>query len=54
VRFDTPNDDTAFEHARQFVNGCDVELWSDQRLVARQESIDAQAARGGHLGDIGK
>ena len=34
-QFVAPNDDAAFEHARQFVDGMDVELWSGDRLVAR-------------------
>jgi len=33
--FFAENDDAAFEHARQFVNGHDVELWSGARLVAK-------------------
>lgn len=34
-QFVSPNDDAAFEYARQFVDGCDVELWSGARLVAK-------------------
>jgi hypothetical protein len=37
--FVAPNDDAAFEHARQFVNGYDVELWNRDRLVARLKRI---------------
>jgi len=37
--FVAANDDAAFEHARQFVNGHDVELWSRDRLVARLKNI---------------
>ena len=33
-QFIAPNDDAAFEHARQFVDGYDVELWNGGRLVA--------------------
>jgi hypothetical protein len=36
--FVAENDDAAFEHARQFVDGHDVELWSGVRLVARLKS----------------
>jgi hypothetical protein len=32
------NDDAAFEHARQFVNYYDVELWSGARMVGKLES----------------
>jgi hypothetical protein len=32
------NDDAAFEHARQFVDGHDVELWSGARFVAKLKS----------------
>jgi hypothetical protein len=33
--FIAANDDAAFEHDRQFVNGYDVELWSGARLVGK-------------------
>ena len=33
--FFAENDDAAFEDARQYVNGLDVELWSGARLVGR-------------------
>jgi hypothetical protein len=33
--FAAENDDAAFEHARQFVNGYDAELWSGGRFVAK-------------------
>ena len=36
------NDDAAFEHARQFVNGYDVELWRGGRLVARLKRMPPQ------------
>jgi hypothetical protein len=29
------NDDAALEHARQFVDGHDVEMWSGARLIAK-------------------
>ena len=35
--FNAANDDAAFKHARQFVNGYDVELWSGGRFVAKLE-----------------
>jgi hypothetical protein len=35
--FVAANDNAAFEHARQFVNGYDVELWSGERFVAKLE-----------------
>ena len=38
-QFVAPNDDAAFEHARQFVDGHDVELWSGDRLVARLKQM---------------
>jgi hypothetical protein len=31
--FTAATDDAAFEHARQFVDGHDLELWSGARLV---------------------
>ena len=34
-QFIAPNDDDALEHARQFVNGYDVELWNGGRIVAK-------------------
>jgi hypothetical protein len=33
--FFAENDDEAFERARQFVDGHDVELWDSGRFVAR-------------------
>jgi hypothetical protein len=33
--FVAANDEAAFEHARQFVDVHDVELWNGGRLVAR-------------------
>jgi hypothetical protein len=33
--FSAENDDAALEHARQFVDGCDVEIWSGARFVLR-------------------
>ena len=35
--FVAANDDGAFEHARQSVDGHDVELWSGARFVAKLE-----------------
>jgi hypothetical protein len=32
------NDDAALQHARQFVDGHDVELWSGVRLVGELKS----------------
>ena len=29
------DDQAALEHAQQYVDGCDVELWEHERLVAR-------------------
>src|ERR1700748_810810 len=36
--FYAANDDAAFEHARQFVNDYDVELWSGARIVGTLKS----------------
>jgi hypothetical protein len=36
--FVAANDDAAFEHVRQFVDGHDVELWSGERFVAKLKS----------------
>jgi hypothetical protein len=36
--FTAANDDAAFEDARQFVNGYDVELWSGGRFVTKLEA----------------
>jgi hypothetical protein len=36
--FVAANDDAAFKHARQFVDGHDVELWSGERFVAKLKS----------------
>ncbi len=33
--FFAPNDEAAYEYARQFVDGHDVELWSGNRYVAK-------------------
>jgi hypothetical protein len=33
--FVAANDEAAFEHARQFVDGHDVELWNGGRFVAK-------------------
>jgi hypothetical protein len=38
--FVAANDDAAFEHARQFVDNHDVELWSGERFVAKLKSSD--------------
>jgi hypothetical protein len=37
--FVAANDDAAFEHARQSVDGHDVVLWSGARFVAKLKSI---------------
>ena len=31
---DVPDDDTATERAKQYVDGCDVEVWELKRMVA--------------------
>jgi hypothetical protein len=41
--FVAENDDAAFEHTRQFVDGHDVELWSGGRFVAKLKSGEAPA-----------
>jgi hypothetical protein len=33
--FIAEHDDAALKHARQFVNGYDIELWSGARLVGK-------------------
>jgi len=37
-RFYAANDDAAFERARRFVDGHDIEVWSGARLVGKIES----------------
>jgi hypothetical protein len=37
--FSAENDDAALEHARQLVDGYDIELWSGARLVFRLPAI---------------
>jgi hypothetical protein len=32
--FDSDDDGTAITQAKQYVNGCDVELWDHERIVA--------------------
>jgi hypothetical protein len=36
--FVASDDDAAFEHARQIVDGDDVELWTGARFIARLKS----------------
>jgi hypothetical protein len=36
--FFAPDDDAACEHARQYVDGHDVELWSGGRFVAKLQA----------------
>ena len=38
-QFVAANDEAAFEQARNFVNGHDVELWRGDRLVARLKKV---------------
>ena len=38
VNLDSADDDAAIEAAKQLVNGYDVELWQEGRLVAKLES----------------
>ena len=37
--FSAENDDAALEHAWQFVDGFDIELWCGARLVGRLPAI---------------
>jgi hypothetical protein len=39
------NDDAAVEHARQFVDGHDVEIWSGARLVFRLQATNSHYPR---------
>lgn len=41
---DFPTDQDAVEHARQYVNGTGLELWSRDRVVARLEPNMARSA----------
>ena len=38
VKLDSNDDDAAIEAAKQLVNGYDVELWQQARLVAKLQS----------------
>jgi hypothetical protein len=38
VDFDCANDEAAIEAPKQFVGGCDVEVWQGSRLVALLEA----------------
>jgi hypothetical protein len=40
--FVAENDDAAFEHARRWVDGHDVELWSGEHFVAKLKSTSEQ------------
>jgi len=37
IRTDCPNDVAAIESAKQFVNGHDIELWQQDRIIAKFE-----------------
>jgi hypothetical protein len=37
LTFESGDDDAAIERARQYVDGCDVDVWHHDRLVARIE-----------------
>ena len=45
-QFVAATDQVAVEEARQFVDGCDIELWSGDRLVAR---LKKQTRSASHL-----
>ena len=36
------NDQQAIAQARQFVDGCDIELWQDARFIMALKSTDAK------------
>jgi hypothetical protein len=38
VKLDSADDDAAIESAKQLVNGYDVEVWQQDRLVAKLQS----------------
>jgi hypothetical protein len=38
IEVDCANDDAAVDLARQWVDGCDVELWQLDRMIARFKS----------------
>ncbi len=35
IELDCPNDHAAIESARQFINGHDIELWQEDRKIAK-------------------
>ncbi len=35
IELDCPNDNAAIESARQFINGHDIELWQEDRKIAK-------------------
>jgi hypothetical protein len=35
IRLDCPNDNAAIESAKQFINGHDIELWQQDRIIAK-------------------
>src|SRR5260370_1303882 len=35
IELDCPNDNEAIESARQFINGHDIELWQEDRKIAK-------------------
>jgi hypothetical protein len=37
IRLDCPNDNAAIESAKQFINGHDIELWQQDRIIAKFE-----------------
>jgi hypothetical protein len=41
IEIDCPNDKAALERAKQFVDGCAVELWDADRFIAR---VDAKSS----------
>ena len=43
--FEFPNDKEALAHAKQFVDGKALELWSGMRMVGRFESDEASDAK---------
>jgi hypothetical protein len=43
--FELPNDREALAHAKQFVDGKALELWSGMRMVGRIESEETSEAK---------
>jgi hypothetical protein len=35
IELDCPNDNAAIESAKQFINGHDIELWREDRKIAK-------------------